>query len=154
VHNAIGSRACLPTIGGPRQSLLEVRAVTDPAWSAAGGHRDWTIVPTDLVQREIAPEVRYSRYVTELPGSSKEVGREQLFVTQISTGFEWHDSGGDSSEATADQSLSDRQLVPVMCQRCGLRGEVLGYQCDRVARQSASFQERRIYGIRDRRDRP
>jgi hypothetical protein len=84
------------------RALLEVRAVTDPSWSAAGNHRNWKIVQADLLEREIAPGVGYGRNVTAVSGSCNEFWSEQLFVTQISTRFEWHDSGCDSSEATAD----------------------------------------------------
>jgi hypothetical protein len=37
------------------KALLEVRAVTDPSWSAAGNHRNWAIVTADLPERKIAP---------------------------------------------------------------------------------------------------
>jgi hypothetical protein len=102
-HGAHGAFAHPPLLSAARvRALLEVRAVTDPSWSAAGNHRNWKIVQADLLEREIAPGVGYGRNVTAVSGSCNEFWSEQLFVTQISTRFEWHDSGCDSSEATAD----------------------------------------------------
>ena len=72
------------------RALLEVRAVTDPSWSAAGNHRNWAIVPADLLEREIAPCIGYCRNVTAVLGSCNEFRSVQLFVTQISTRFERH----------------------------------------------------------------
>ena len=84
------------------RALLEVRAVTDSPWSAAGNHRNRTIVLADLRERQIAPGVGHGRNVLAVVGSCKEFGSEQFFVTEKSTRFEGHGSGRDSVEATAD----------------------------------------------------
>jgi hypothetical protein len=136
------------------RALLEVRAVTDPPRSATGNHRNWAIVPADLCERQITPGVGHGRNVLTVVGNGIEFRGEQFFVTEVSTRFEGHGSSGDSVEATADQGLSDRQLVPVVSEQCSLRGKALGNRCDRIARQCVSSQQGRIHGIRNRRDRP
>jgi hypothetical protein len=78
------------------RALLEVRAVTDPPWPAAGNHRNRTIVLADLGEREIAPSVGYGRNVLAVVGSCNEFRSEQFFVTEKSTRFEGHGSGCDS----------------------------------------------------------
>lgn len=69
------------------RALFEVRAVTDPPWSAAGNHRNRTIVPADVLEREITPGVGYGRNVPVVVGSCNEFQSEQFFVTEISTRF-------------------------------------------------------------------
>src|SRR5580704_6047512 len=78
------------------RALLEVRAVTDPPRSATGNHRNRAIVPADLRERQIAPGVGHSRNVLAVVGNANEFRSEQFFVTEVSTRFEGHGSGGDS----------------------------------------------------------
>jgi hypothetical protein len=83
----------LPLSAARVRALLEVRAVTDPPWPAAGDHRNRTIILADLREREIAPSVGYGRNVLAVVGSCNEFWSEQFFGTEKSTRFEGRGSG-------------------------------------------------------------
>ena len=106
-------------------SLFNVRPVTNPAGARASPHGDRAFVVANFLQREVAPRVSHAgNRIKVLLGSSGFL-RKQLFVTEISTWFERHNSTDDSGKSPADQRLSNRHLVTVMCQRRSLRYEAL-----------------------------
>ena len=107
------------------EALFNVRPVTNPAGARTGSHGDRAIIPANFFQCEVAPRVSHARNrIALLVRSSGFLGK-QLFVTKISTRLERHNSADDSGESPADQRLSNRNLVTVMCQGRSLGREAL-----------------------------
>jgi hypothetical protein len=70
--------------------LFEIGPITNPARLAAGCHGDWAIIPADFLQSEVAPCVGHGGDLNITAARWVEFRGKQLFVTEISTRFEWH----------------------------------------------------------------